>query len=104
MPFVPNNNDPVTTDTPIDSTLTTAGAAQDLVAVPVNTIGRKIGLINRGPGDAAVAFDRTAAITDTLVKQGEAYSEEGLAVSTKVSFINVTVGKKPRITGILWSG
>jgi hypothetical protein len=88
----------------VDGTLTTAGTAQDLVTVPVGLKGMKVSLVNRGPGDAAVAFDATAVATDTLIKSGEAYSEDGIEFATKISFINVSAGKKPRLTGVIWSG
>lgn len=103
MPFAFSGANPVSVDTPFTVTLTTAGTAQDLVSVPANLIGRQFSVKNYGPGDAAIAFDRTATATDTLLKAGESYSDDNLSVGMKVSFINVTTNKKPQLSGILWS-
>lgn len=103
MGFHIPSNSSVNTDTPINATIAAAGTALDLVLVPVGQTGRIFSIVNRGPGDAAYAFDRVATVNDTLIKSGEVYSESGLEIKTKVSFINVTAGKKPQITGILWS-
>jgi len=92
------------TDTPFDVTLAVAATAEDLVSVPALKKGRILSLINEGPGDVAIKFDATATATDTLIKEGEAYSEAGLEVSTKVSFINVTPAALPRVRGQLLSG
>lgn len=92
------------TDTPFDNTLALAGTAEDLVTVPVNKKGRIVSLVNEGPGDVALAFDTTATAADLLLKEGEAYSENGLEIATKISFINVTASQTPRVRGVLWSG
>ena len=92
------------TDTPFDVTLAVAATAEDLVTVPVSKFGRIISLVNEGPGDIALKADSTATISDLLLKEGEAYSESRLEVSTKFSFINVTAAAQPRVRGVLWSG
>lgn len=103
MPFFPAPSTPASTPTAIDETLAVAGTAEDLVTVPVGLQGQKISLVNRGPGDAAIAFDATATVASVLIKAGESYSEDGVAIAEKISYINVTAGKKPRLTGVLWS-
>lgn len=92
------------TSTPFDVTLTTPAAAEDLVAVPVSKEGRRVSLVNEGPGDVAVAFDGTATVADLLLLVGDAYDEHDLQIAANVSFINVTTGANPRVRGILWSG
>lgn len=92
------------TSTPFDVTLSTPATAEDLVTVPSLKKGRAISIVNEGPGDAVVAFDATATASDLLLKEGDAYDDQMLEVSTKVSFINVTTGEQPRLRGILWSG
>lgn len=92
------------TDTPFDVTLAVAATAEDLVTVPVSKKGRTLSLVNEGPGDIALKADATATTADLLLKEGEAYSESRLEVSTKFSFINVTVAAQPRVRGVLWSG
>ncbi len=92
------------TPTPFDNVLNTAGTAEDLVFVPALKKGRIVSLLNEGPGDVALAFDATATAADLLLREGDAYSENGLEIDTKISFINVTVGQTPRVRGILWSG
>ncbi len=92
------------TDTPFDVTLAVAATAEDLVTVPVSKKGRIISLVNEGPGDIALKADATATITDLLLREGEAYSESRLEVTTNFSFINVTVSETPRVRGVLWSG
>lgn len=107
MPFTPVTKvkTPVAdTSTPINKTLTTAGTAEDLVTVPVGRKGRSLSIVNEGPGDIAIKNDATATATDTLVREGEAYAESGLEVSTKFSFINVTAAATPFVRGVLWSG
>src|SRR5574341_1646234 len=101
---VPTLRTPVTdTDTPFDNTLAVAGTAEDLVTVPALKKGRTVSLVNEGPGEVAIAFDATATVADLLLKEGEAYSEINLEVSTKLSFINVTASQTPRVRGVLWS-
>ena len=92
------------TATPFDVTLAVTATASDVVLVPALKKGRTLSLVNEGPGDVALKFDGTATITDLLIKEGEAYSEARLEISTKVSFINVTAAQLPRVRGILWSG
>ncbi len=92
------------TDTPFDVTLAVADTAEDVVAVPVSKKGRILSLVNEGPGEIALKADGTATITDLLLKEGEAYSESRLEVSTNFSFINVTASATPRVRGVLWSG
>ena len=92
------------TDTPFDVTLAVAATAEDLVTVPATKLGRTISLVNEGPGDIALKADATATTSDLLIKEGEAYSETRLKVSTKLSFINVTATVLPRVRGVLWSG
>lgn len=108
MPITPANtpNTPkfADTSTPFNVTLTTADTAEDLVTVPASKKGRAVSLINDGPGDVAIAFDATATTADLNLKQGEAYSDDDLEVSTKLSFINVTPASLPHVRGVLWSG
>lgn len=107
MPFNPRpkfTEHVADTDTPFDVTLAVAGTAEDLVLVPGGKKGRIISLVNEGPGEIALKADTTATASDTLVEVGEAYSEDRLEISTKFSFINVTVGLTPRVRGVLWSG
>ena len=92
------------TDTPFDVILAVAATAEDLVAVPGGKKGRIISLVNEGPGEIALKADGTATTTDLLLKEGEAYSESRLEVSTNFSFINVTTSATPRVRGVLWSG
>lgn len=92
------------TDTPFDVTLVTPATAEDFVTVPGGKKGRIISLVNEGPGVVAIKADATAVVTDTLLFEGDAYSESRLDVATKFSFINVTPGESPRIRGVLWSG
>lgn len=91
------------TATPFDVTLTTPDTAEDLVTVPSGK-GRIVSLINEGPGSVALAFDAVATVADFLLEEGDAYDEHDLALSTKISFINVTPASSPRVRGILWSG
>ena len=92
------------TDTPFDVTLAVADTAEDVVSVPGGKKGRIISLVNEGPGDIALKADGTATTADLLLKNGEAYSETRLEVSTNFSFINVTAASNPRVRGVLWSG
>lgn len=92
------------TATSFSVTLAVAATASDLVLVPAFKKGRTISLVNEGPGDVAIKFDGTATVSDLLIKEGEAYAEANLEVSTKVSFINVTPTQLPKVRGVLWSG
>ena len=91
-------------DTPFDVTLSVSDTAEDLVTVPGGKKGRILSLVNEGPGDIALKADNTATVTDLLLKDGEAYSESRLDVSSRFSFINVTASAQPRVRGVLWSG
>lgn len=92
------------TPTPFSVTLATAATAEDLVTVPSQKSGRAVSLINDGPGDVALAFDATATISDLVIREGEAYDEHDLEITTNISFINVTVSATPTVRGVLWSG
>ncbi len=92
------------TDTPFDVTLAVTDTAEDLVTVPVSKKGRIISLVNEGPGDIALKADADATTSDLFLREGEAYSESRLQVSTKFSFINITTSDTPRVRGVLWSG
>lgn len=87
-----------------DVTLATPATAEDLVLVPATKRGRTLSIVNEGPGDAAVKFDGTATATDVLLKEGDAMAQDNLDLTTKVSFINVTVGASPRLRGMLGAG
>lgn len=91
-------------DTPFNVTLTTPATAQDLVLVPSGKRGRIVSLVNEGPGAVALAFDATATTSGLLLEEKDAYAEQSLAIATKISFINVTVGQTPQVRGVLWSG
>lgn len=90
--------------TPFDVTLAVPATAEDLVSVPGSKKGRLVSLVNEGPGDAAIAFDATAIVTDILIKEGGTYDEQNLEFATKISFINVTAAVSPRLYGVIWSG
>lgn len=92
------------TSTPFSVTLAVAATAEDLVSVPAQKSGRAISLINDGPGDVALAFDATATTSDLVIKEGEAYDEHALEITTNISFINVTASATPTVRGVLWSG
>ena len=110
MPFVPNAS--VSLDTtptssnslPFDATLAVAGTAEDFITIPVGFRGRKISMVNEGPGIAFLKNDATALATAASIKvfPKDAYAEEGLNVTTKWSFIGET-GKQPRIRGVVWA-
>ena len=91
------------TPVPFDVTLTTPGTAQTLATVPVNLQGSVVSLINDGPGAVHIGFDHIAVVTDLLLKEGEAYSDGDITVTSQVSFIDV-VGTHPRVRGVLWCG
>jgi hypothetical protein len=92
------------TSTPFDVTLATPASPEDLATVPSGNKGRRVSLVNEGPGDVALAFDAVATAADLLLLEGDAYDEHDLDISTKLSFINVTAGEQPRVRGVLWSG
>ncbi len=92
------------TDTSFDVTLAIPDTAEDFVTVPGGKKGRILSLVNEGPGDIAIKANATALVTDTLLFEGDAYSEARLDIATKFSFINVTPSASPRIRGVLWSG
>lgn len=99
-----NSTPPADTETPFFVTLVVPATAEDLVLVPALKRGRSIDIVNEGPGDAAVKLDGTALITSTLLREGDSVSWADLAIATKVSFINVTVGASPVLRGVLHSG
>lgn len=90
--------------TPFNKTLATTDTVEDLVTVPTGKKGRRISLVNDGPGAVALAFDGDATASDLVIKEGEAFSEWDLELSTKLSFINVVTGETPTVRGVLWSG
>lgn len=92
------------TPTPFDVTLAVPATAEDLVTVPSGKKGRMVSLVNEGPGDAAIAFDADATVSDLLLEEGDEYNDHGLEFSTKISVINVTLLATPRVRGIIWSG
>ena len=110
MPYVPNAS--VSMDTtpdssnslPFDATLAVANTAQDFVTIPAGFKGKKISMVNEGPGTAFLKNDATATATATNIKvlPKDAYAEEGIAVTTRWSFIGET-GKLPRIRGVVWA-
>ena len=107
MPIQPRpvfNEQLADVDTAFDVTLAVADTAEDLVTVPATKFGRIISLVTEGPGSIALKADATATIADLFLKEGEAYSESRLEVSTNFSFINVTAASQPRVRGVLWSG
>jgi len=81
-----------------------AATAQALVVVPALKRGRTLSIVNEGPGDAAIKFDGPATVTDVLLKEGDAFSNDNLDFATNVSFINVTLAALPRLRGMLGSG
>lgn len=87
-----------------DVTLTVPATAEDLVTVPASKRGRTLSIVNEGPGDAAIKFDATATAADVLLKEGDSFAQDNLDLTTKVSFINVTVGAQPRLRGMLGAG
>ena len=89
-------------DTPFDVTLAVAGTAEDAVVPPATKVGRRISIVNHGPGKAYIAFDGTATATSLVIDKGDSYDEADVAIATKVSFIG-EVGKTPRVSGVLWS-
>ena len=109
MPITPQSTSkftpPADEATPFTNTLAVTDTAEDLVLVPVTKKGRVLSLINDGPGAVVLAFDATAVVaTGLLIREGEAYSDEGLEIDTKVSFINAVTGDTPVVRGVLWSG
>jgi hypothetical protein len=95
---------PPDTNTPFKVTLAVTATASDVVLVPALKRGRSVALVNEGPGDIAVAFDATATVASLLLREGDSYNDAGLALTTKISFINVTPAMLPVVRGILWSG
>ena len=90
-------------DTPFDVTLAVVDTAEDLATVPGTKTGRAISIVNEGPGAAFVSFDADATTSDLELGKGDSYSDGGLAIASKVSFIGES-GKQPRLRGVLWSG
>ena len=94
---------PADTPTPFNVTLAVADVAEDLVTVPALKKGRNLTLKNKGPGSVFLAFDADATTADVEVEAKDNYSEVGIEIDTKVSFIG-EAGKTPRVFGVLWSG
>lgn len=90
-------------DTPFDVTLAVADAAEDLVTVPATKEGKSISVVNEGVGTVYLAFDADATTADLALNKGDSYSDSGLAIASRVSFIGES-GKTPRCRGVLWSG
>ena len=109
MPIIPSSSININTTpmvdepTPVNKTLAVANTAEDLVLVPVGKKCRKFTFINEGPGTAYIAADGTATTASVPIEPKDAWSEEGVEVSTKFSFIGES-GKKPKVRGVIWSG
>ena len=88
--------------TPFDVTLAVADTAEDLVAPPSGKVGRRITIVNTGPGKAYIAFDAEATTGDLELGKNDAYDEADIEILTKISFIGES-GKQPQLKGILWS-
>lgn len=88
--------------TPFDVTLAIAGTAEDAVVPPTGKAIRRVNIVNHGPGTAFVEFDGTATVASLEVEQRGSYDEADIGVSTNISFIGET-GRKPRVTGVVWS-
>lgn len=109
MGIVPNSTINVETGSFVDEsvsiskTLALADTAEDLVLVPGGKKGRKFSLVNEGPGSAFIAVDSVATLTSTEIKFRDTWFEDGVTISTKLSFIG-EVGKTPSVRGVLWAG
>lgn len=91
---------------PFRKTLAVAGTAEDFATILSGKKGLSISLVNLGPGSAFIRPDATANLvaTDSIeVKSKEGYSDAGLLVATKWSFVGET-GKLPEIRGVVWAG
>lgn len=74
------------------------------MAVPAGQVGRSFSITNDGPGTAYIKCDATATILNGIpIANNESYSENGLAIAAKISFIGQP-GKKPTLRGVLWVG
>ena len=109
MPIIPNSSTNLNT-TPfpdeaisINKTLTTVNTAEDLALVVVGKKGRKVSLVNEGPGSAYIKVDGVATVNDIEIQPKDVWYEEDIEISTKLSFIG-DVGKKPHVRGVLWCG
>ena len=87
----------------ISKTLAVVDTAEDLVLVPGGKKGRKFSLVNEGPGSAFIAVDGTATLTSTEIKFRDTWFEDGVSITTKLSFIGES-GKQPAVRGVLWAG
>lgn len=109
MPIIPNSSIALNTsalpDTAVavNKTLTTVNVAEDLALVPVGKRGRKVSIVNDGPGSAFIRVDATATINDIEIQPKDAWYEDGIDFATKLSFIGET-GKKPHVHGVVWCG
>lgn len=89
--------------TTFDVTLAVAGTAENAVVPPATKTGRRLSIVNEGPGIAYIKFDGTATILNGLaLGKGDTYDDDNITVVTNVSFIG-EVAKQPRVRGILWS-
>ena len=88
--------------TMFDITLTVADTAEDAITPPAGKTIRRINIVNHGPGSAFVEFDSTATISSLEVERRGSYDEADIGVATNISFIGES-GKKPRVTGVVWS-
>ncbi len=89
--------------TPFDVTLAVADTAEDVVVPPGGKTIRRINVVNHGPGVVFLEFDDTATTSSLEVERRGTYDEADIGVSTNISFIGEP-GKKPRVTGVVWSG
>ena len=87
---------------PFDETLAVADTAQDAITPPTGKTGRRISIVNEGPGKAFIAFDGTATTADLPIEKRGSYDEVDITVTTNISFVG-EAGKTPRVYGILWS-
>lgn len=89
---------------PFNIILAVAAIAEDFATIPAGKRGYNISLTNLGPGNVWITHDATASSANgILVRAKESYSDEGLGVTTKWSFIGET-GKLPAIRGVVWCG
>ena len=111
MPFsggpdtsIPMPVDRADSSVPFKVTLAVAGTAEDFATIPAGKRGYNISITNLGPGDAWITPDATATSANgILIRAKETYSDEGLGVTTKWSFIG-EAGKTPIVRGVVWCG
>lgn len=95
---------PLPKSQPINQTLGAAGTA-DTINVTGMEEWRKVTIVT--DRDVYLGFDLGAAVTpdatnSLLLETGEAYSEEGVRVESRLRFINVNPGETPTLRGIAW--